>query len=55
MRPTFGAWRFTSSAPMKTSQGRSKRAHAVAVATPCCPAPVSAMTRVLPICLASST
>ena len=36
-----------SSSPMYTTHGRPKWAHAVAVATPCCPAPVSAITRVL--------
>ena len=35
--------------------GRPKSAHAVAVATPCWPAPVSAMMRFLPIRCASST
>ena len=43
-----------SSSPMKTSHSISIRAAAVAVATPCWPAPVSAMTRVLPIFLARS-
>ena len=33
---------------MYTTQGSPIRAHTVAVATPCCPAPVSAMMRVLP-------
>ncbi len=35
--------------PMKTTHSMPNRAAAVAVATPCCPAPVSAMRRVLPI------
>ena len=55
IRETLGAWRSTSSAPWYTSQGRPKSAAAVAVATPCWPAPVSAMMRFLPILLASST
>ena len=55
MRATFGAWRATSTAPMYTSQGSPRTAAAVAVATPCCPAPVSAMMRVLPSFFASST
>src|SRR4051812_42060480 len=54
MRNTLRAWRSTSTAPMKTMQSRPKSAHAVAVATPCCPAPVSAMTRVLPMRRVSS-
>jgi hypothetical protein len=37
-----------SVAPMYTTQGNPTRAHTVAVATPCCPAPVSAMMRFLP-------
>ena len=53
MRKTLGAWRSTSIAPMKTTQGRPNSAQAVAVATPCWPAPVSAMIRVLPMRLAS--
>ena len=48
IRRTFGPWRSMSSAPMYTTHGRSSSAQAVAVATPCWPAPVSAMTRVLP-------
>ena len=48
IRSTFGAWRWMSSSPMNTTHGSSSRAHAVAVATPCCPAPVSAITRDLP-------
>ena len=55
MRVTFGDWRRTSTAPMKISQRIPNSAHAVAVATPCWPAPVSAMTRVLPVRRASST
>jgi hypothetical protein len=38
---------------MKITQGRPKRAQTVAVATPCWPAPVSAMIRVLPMRIAS--
>jgi hypothetical protein len=49
MRKTLSAWRPTSTAPMNTLHSRPKRAAAVAVATPCWPAPVSAMTRVLPM------
>ena len=52
---TFSAWRRVSSSPMYTTQSRPKSAQAVAVATPCCPAPVSAITLRLPIRLASST
>ena len=48
MRRTFGAWRRMSSSPMKTTQGSPSRAQAVAVATPCWPAPVSAITRDFP-------
>ena len=48
MRRTLGAWRRMSSAPMYTTHSRSSSAQAVAVATPCWPAPVSAMTRGLP-------
>ena len=53
MRSTFGHCRLTSVAPMKITQGSPKRAQTVAVATPCWPAPVSAMMRVLPMRLAS--
>ncbi len=49
MMKTFSFCRRTSSSPMYTTHGSPNRAQAVAVATPCCPAPVSAMTRVLPI------
>ena len=55
MRNTLGFCRSTSVSPMKTTHGRPKRAQMVAVATPCCPAPVSAMMRVLPMRRASST
>ena len=55
MRPTFGAWRAMSTSPMYTVQGRPMRAQAAAVATPCWPAPVSAITRFAPMRLASST
>ena len=55
MRTTLGAWRSTSTDPMNTTQGMSNSAQAVAVATPCWPAPVSAITRVLPMRLAKST
>ena len=50
---TFSAWRRVSSSPMNTTHSMPIRAAAVAVATPCWPAPVSAMSRVLPIFLAS--
>jgi hypothetical protein len=40
---------------MYTTHSSPKSAHAVAVATPCCPAPVSAMMRGFPIRRASST
>jgi hypothetical protein len=53
IRSTFGCWRATSIAPMKTTHSRPNFAHIVAVATPCMPAPVSAMTRGLPMRLAS--
>jgi hypothetical protein len=43
----------TSSAPMKMVHFMPKRAQTVAVATPCCPAPVSAMMRDLPNLFAS--
>ncbi len=39
---------------MKTSHSMPNSAQAVAVATPCCPAPVSAMILVLPMRRASS-
>ena len=42
-----------SSVPMYTRHRRPRSAAAVATATPCCPAPVSAMTRALPIRRAS--
>ncbi len=45
MRPTFGAWRSMSTAPMYTVHGRPTRAQAAALATPCWPAPVSATMR----------
>ena len=54
MRPTLGAWRSMSTAPMYTVHGRPTRAQAAAVATPCWPAPVSATMRVTPSRLASS-
>jgi len=49
IRNTFSAWRRMSSSPMYTTHSSPKRAHTVAVATPCCPAPVSAMMRRFPI------
>ena len=54
MRNTLSAWRSTSTAPMNTRQSRPKSAAAVAVATPCWPAPVSAITRCLPMRRVSS-
>ena len=54
MRYTLSDWRRMSSSPMYTTHSRPKRAHTVAVATPCCPAPVSAMMRRLPMRRASS-
>jgi hypothetical protein len=39
---------------MYTTQSKPSQAATVAVATPCCPAPVSAMSRVFPIRRASS-
>ncbi len=55
IRATFGACRTVSSSPMYTTHGRPNSAQAVAVATPCIPAPVSAMIRPLPRRRASST
>ncbi len=54
IRYTFSAWRLVSSSPIKTTHSMPISAAAVAVATPCCPAPVSAMSLVLPIFFASS-
>ena len=54
MRNTFSACRSTSTAPMYTLHSIPSSAAAVALATPCWPAPVSATRRVLPIRLASS-
>ena len=54
MRPTLGAWRSMSTAPMYTVHGRPTRAQAAAVATPCCPAPVSATMRETPRRFASN-
>ena len=51
---TFRACRLVSTSPMYTTQSRPSSAAAVAVATPCWPAPVSAMIRVFPIRLVSS-
>ena len=45
MRKTLRTWRSVSTSPMKTVHSSPSRAAAVAVATPCWPAPVSAMTR----------
>ena len=54
IRKTLSAWRSTSTAPMNTLQRKPNRAAAVAVATPCWPAPVSAMTADLPMSRVSS-
>ena len=54
MRATLSAWRWVSTSPMKIVHSRPNSAAAVAVATPCWPAPVSAITRVLPMRLVSS-
>ena len=50
----MSACRLVSSSPMYTTHSSPNSAHAVAAATPCCPAPVSAIIRDLPIRLASS-
>ena len=49
MRNTFNSWRFVSTSPMNTVHSSPNNAAAVAAATPCWPAPVSAIIRVLPI------
>ena len=54
MRKTFNSWRRTSSTPMYTLHDRPNSAAAVADATPCWPAPVSAIIRFLPIRRVSS-
>ena len=54
MRKTLSACRRMSSSPMYTTHSSPKRAHTVAVATPCWPAPVSAMMRRFPMRRASS-
>ena len=53
MRRTFIRWRAASTAPMYTVQSRPRSAHAVAVATPCWPAPVSQRMRFFPVRFAS--
>jgi hypothetical protein len=54
MRNTFGAWRSTSIGAHVDDAGQAKaRRTTVAVATPCWPAPVSAMIRYLPMRRAS--
>ena len=53
MRNTLSDCRATSSAPMYTSQVMPSMAATVAVATPCWPAPVSAISRRLPMRRAS--
>ena len=50
---TFGSWRAMSTEPMYTTHSSPSNAAAVADATPCCPAPVSATTRFFPIRLTS--
>ena len=47
MRNTLSAWRSTSTAPMYTLHSMPISAAAVALATPCWPAPVSATSRLL--------
>ena len=54
MRKTLSSWRFVSTSPMNTVHSKPKSAAAVAEATPCWPAPVSAIMRALPIRLVSS-
>ena len=54
MRLTLGACFSMSTTPMWISHARPKCAAAVASATPCWPAPVSAMSFFLPMYLASS-
>ena len=53
IRNTFGDCLRISSSPMYTIHFKPNRAATVAVATPCCPAPVSAIILVLPIFFAS--
>ncbi len=53
MRYTLRACLLMSSTPMYTTHSIPIRAAAVAVATPCWPAPVSAIRRVFPIFFAS--
>ena len=50
---TFGDCRATSTLPIKISHSSPRRAAHVAVATPCCPAPVSAIILLFPMYLAS--
>ena len=54
MRNTLSAWRSVSTSPMYTAHSSPNRAAAVAVATPCWPAPVSATMRRLPMRWVSS-
>ena len=54
IRKTLSSWRFVSTSPMKTLHSSPNSAAAVAAATPCWPAPVSAIIRVLPIRLVRS-
>ena len=49
MRKTLIDWRAMSVSPMYTTHSIPMRAQTVAVATPCWPAPVSAMMRRLPM------
>lgn len=55
IRKTLRLWRWISFAPMYTTHLMPNKAQAVAMATPCCPAPVSAISRSLPKRLASKT
>ncbi len=54
MRNTLSSWRSVSTSPMNTVHSSPNSAAAVAVATPCWPAPVSAMSRGLPMRRVSS-
>jgi hypothetical protein len=54
MRTTLRCWRRVSSSPMNTTHSCPSSAATVAVATPCWPAPVSAITLGLPMRLVSN-
>ena len=53
MRNTFAFCRRASTLPIYTTHSSPSNAHAAALATPCCPAPVSATMRRFPIRFAS--